>query len=120
MLRFNFTRVFIARGIDKPFSFLVNSGYSGNFSTRIANNRVEKLNLREVEKLCEILQCTPNDLLVWYPDKNEETNDQHPLVSLRRSDKVVQLTKILNNIPLNKLKDIEDLISAELKKQNDT
>lgn len=116
MLSFNFTRVFTSRGIDKPFSYLVKSGYSANFATRVVNNRVSMLNLKVVEKLCTLLQCTPNDLLQWYPSKEDENNENHPLISIKRSDKVVQLTKVLNSIPLDKLNEIENMILNELKK----
>lgn len=116
MLTFNFNRIFKARGIDKPFSYLVKVGYSDNFATRIVNNRIKRLDLAEIEKLCELLQCTPNDLLEWIPDNKEKTNDKHPLISIRRSDKVVQLTQILNSIPLDKLNEIESVIKKEIER----
>jgi len=116
MLTFNFTRIFKLRGIDKPFSYLVKSGYSDNFATRIANNRIEKMNLKDVERLCLLLQCTPNDLIQWYPSKEDENNEKHPLFSLKRSDKVMQLTKVLNAVPLDKLQQIEQLILNEINK----
>lgn len=117
MLTFNFTRIFKSRGIDKPFSYLVKCGYSDNFATRIANNKIAKLNLKDVERLCELFQCTPNDLLEWIPDRNDIDTGNHPLTPLKRSDKVVQLTKILNSIPLDKLNDIEKMINEEIKKK---
>ena len=116
MLTFNFTRIFKARGIDKPFSYLVKAGYSDNFATRIVNNRVQRINLTDLEKLCELFQCTPNDLLEWIPDSNDSDNDKHPLISIKRSDLVVQLTKILNSIPLDKLSEIERVIKKEIEK----
>jgi DNA-binding Xre family transcriptional regulator len=116
MLTFNFTRIFKSRGIDKPFSFLVKLGYSDNFATRIVNNRIERLNLKDIEKLCVLFQCTPNDLIEWIPQNSDLTNDNHPLISLKRNDKVVQLTKILNSIPLDKLNDIETMINERIKK----
>ena len=116
MLTFNFTRIFKSRGIDKPFSFLVKLGYSDNFATRIVNNRIERLNLKDIEKLCILFQCTPNDLIEWIPENSDSTNDNHPLISLKRNDKVVQLTKILNSIPLDKLNDIETMINERIKK----
>lgn len=116
MLKFNFTRIFKARGIDKPFSFLVRKGYSDNFATRVVNNRIGRLNLKDVEMLCEMLHCTPNDLLEWIPSQQDATNDTHPLISLKRSDKVVQLTRILNSVPLDKLSEIEDLIKKQIEK----
>ena len=114
MLTFNFTRIFKSRGIDKPFSYLVKLGYSDNFATRIVNNRIDRLNLKDIEKLCEPFQCTPNDLLEWIPASIDLNNENHPLISLKRSDKVVQLTRILNSVPLDKLSYIESLIKKEI------
>jgi DNA-binding Xre family transcriptional regulator len=115
MLTFNFTRIFKSRGIDRPFSYLVKLGYSDNFATRIVNNRIKQLNLKSIEKLCEHFQCTPNDLLEWIPSSQDLNNENHPLVSIKRSNKVVELTKILNSIPLDKLNDIETMINKEIK-----
>ena len=116
MLIYNFTRVFKSRGIDRPFSFLVKHGYSNNFATRVANSRVSRLNLTELEKLCVMLQCTPNDLMQWIPGSSDNDNDEHPLAPLKRNNKVVELTKILNSIPLDKLDDIESIIKKEIEK----
>ena len=116
MLTFNFTRIFKARGIDRPFSYLVKAGYSDNFATRIANNRVKRLNLKDVERLCELFQCTPNDLLEWIPGSKDADNDKHPLISIKRRDKVNQLTRILNSVPLDKLDEIESVIKKEIER----
>jgi DNA-binding Xre family transcriptional regulator len=114
MLRFNFTRILKARGIDRPFSYLVKIGYSGNFATRIAHNRIRRLDLDHVEKLCELFQCTPNDLLEWFPGSKDQNIDKHPLSSLRRIDKVVELTHMLSAIPLDKISEIENMIRKEI------
>jgi DNA-binding Xre family transcriptional regulator len=116
MLTFNFTRIFKARGIDKPFRFLVKQGYSDNFATRIVNNRAQRLNLTDVEKLCELFQCTPNDLMEWIPGNKDADNEKHPLISIKRNDKAVQLTKILNSVPLHKLSEIESVIRKEIER----
>lgn len=116
MLTFNFSRIFKARGIDKPFSYLIKAGYSDNFATRIANNRIKRLDLDNLERFCELLQCTPNDLLEWIPNNNDKTNDRHPLISIKRNDKVIQLTQILNSVPLDKLSDVENVIMKEINK----
>jgi DNA-binding Xre family transcriptional regulator len=116
MLAFNFSRIFKARGIDRPFSYLVKAGYSGNFATRIVNNRIKRLELTVIEKLCVLLKCTPNDMLEWIPESNDKINNNHPLISIKRSDKVVQLTQILNSVPLDKLSEIESVIKKEIEK----
>ena len=116
MLSFNFNRVFKARGINKPFSYLVRAGYSDNFATRIVNNRNRRLDLDDIEKLCELFRCTPNDFLEWIPESKDKTNENHPLISIRRSDKVVQLTQLINSVPLEKLMEIENVIRKEMEK----
>ena len=78
MLTFNFKRVFKARGIEKPFSYLVKAGYSDSFATRVVNSKIERMNLKDVEALCGMLNCTPNDILEWIPDKNEKNTENHP------------------------------------------
>jgi len=115
MLKFDFPRVFKARGIDRPFSFLVNYGYSTNMATRIVNNRTRQVNLRDIEKLCMILKCTPNDFFDWVPGKSDINMENHPLNALKRSDKSV-LAQLINDIPMDKLADIEKLINKELGK----
>jgi succinate dehydrogenase flavin-adding protein (antitoxin of CptAB toxin-antitoxin module) len=77
---------------------------------------MERLNLKDIEKLCELFQCTPNDLLEWIPENKDLDNKKHSLISIKRSDKVVQLTQILNTIPLDKLGDIESMIKKEIEK----
>lgn len=117
MLSYNFSRIFKARWIDKPFSYLVKAGYSDNFATRIANNRVERLNLKDLERICILLQCTPNDLLEWHPDSKESQPEKHPLAGLRRTTKAKQLNQLLNNVPLDKISEIETLLINELSKE---
>jgi len=38
------------------------------------------------------------------------------LISIKRSDRVVQLTQILNSVPLDKLSEIENVIKKEIEK----
>ncbi len=116
MLKFNFPRVFKSRGIDRPFSFLVNHGYSTNMATRIVNNRTRQVNLRDIEKLCMILKCTPNDFFDWVQGSENIDIEHHPLNAINRGNKVVQLEMLVNNIPMDKLADIESLIKKELEK----
>lgn len=117
MLKFNFTRIFKARGIARPYSFLVKSGYSASFSSRAVNNKVRQLNLADVEKLCVMLKCTPNDLLEWVPDQNHNSAEQgHPLSSLQRISNTGQINRILYNIPVDRLAEIEQMILKEVGK----
>ena len=116
MLNYNFTRIFKARGIERPFTFLTKSGFSDQFATKVKNNRVKVLRLKEMERLCMLLKCTPNDLLEWMPDQDSGVDGGHPLHTIRKTDKVIDLTKTLNAIPLDQLDTIEAIIHQHLGK----
>lgn len=115
MLRYNFSRMFKARGIEKPAVYLKSVGFSVNFAVKVKNNKVVRINLRELEKLCLVLQCTPNDFYEWIPDKNTQTDANHPLNKIKKSEKVIDLTKMLNSIPLDCLDEIESVITEKVK-----
>ncbi len=116
MLNYNFTRIFEARGIARPYNFLVKAGYSANFATRVANNKLRKLNLDEVERFCVLLKCTPNDLLEWVPGADDGNDEKHPLLALKRDKPAVNISQMLKSVSLEKLADIEILIKKEIGK----
>ena len=89
MLVYNSTRFFKAKGIQKPFTYMVTHGFSDNFATAFVHNRFRKLNLDDVQRLCELLLCTPNDLIQWIPETKHADNPAHPLRSLKRNTKVM-------------------------------
>jgi hypothetical protein len=74
------------------------------------------LNLGDLERLCEVFVCTPDELLEWVPSGSIDNQESHPLFPLKRDEKVMDLTRVLNPVPLDKLLEIEKLIEAELKK----
>jgi len=115
MIQYNFDRIFKARGIERPFTYLRQAGFSDNFATKVKNNRVLRMNLKELEKLCVLLRCTPNDFFEWTPDKDLTVDGEHPIHTIRKSDKVVDITKTLNSIPLGQLDEIEQMIQEKLK-----
>lgn len=116
MLHFNFTRLFRARGIHTPSKFLVQHGFSDKFAARVVRSDFRKLNIDDVEKLCEIFLCTPNDLLQWVPDSKTSDPGTHPLAPLMRDEKVMDLTRTLNSVPFERLLEIEKLIQEEVNK----
>lgn len=111
---YNFTRVFKARGIDKPFTYLRKAGFSDSFATKINKNNIVRLDPKFIEKLCILLKCTPNDLFEWYPDEESNLDADHPLNKIKHSDKVVDITATLNSVPLEQLDEIEQLIKDKI------
>ncbi len=106
MLKYNLKRLFEARGIGKPYSFLRKNGFSLNEATRIANEKVLALNPVQMEKLCIALYCSPNDLLEWIPSNQLYDTPSHPLYPLKNPVKI-DLTNLHADIPLNKLEEFK-------------
>ncbi|WP_068472900.1 helix-turn-helix domain-containing protein [Saccharicrinis aurantiacus] len=115
MLQYNFDRIFKARGIARPYSFLLKHGFSGNLATRIKNNKVLRIDLHHIEHLCLLLKCTPNDFIQWIPNNDSNVDNNHPLYQMKLPSEEVNLVKTINSIPLGKLEEIEKLIKESIK-----
>ena len=116
MLHFNFTRLFKARGITKPTAYMIRQGFSDKFASKVVHNNFRKLNLDDVQRLCELFLCTPNDMLEWVPGTDKTDSATHPLASLIRNEKVMDLSRTLNSVSLEKLLEIEKLIQSHIDK----
>ena len=116
MLRYNFQRAFKAKGIEKPFSFLTKAGFSTRLAGKINKNKVIRMDLGTVEHLCRVLNCTPDDLMEWVPDKDTPVPADHALRLLEKPEKEIDFTSKLNAIPLGKMTDISNLIDEYLKR----
>ena len=114
MLFYNFDRIFKARAIDKPFSFLKSYGFSSSFSSKVKQNQIGRLNSRELERLCLCLKCTPNDLMEWKPDSDVVIDEEHPIYKLHRPEALTDMTRLLNSIPLEKVEEINQIIQQKL------
>lgn len=112
MLIYNVEKVFKARGIDKPFSFFRSRGFSEFFSSQLKQGKLKGMKLSSLEKLCEVLHCTPHDLLEWHPDKSTSISKDHPLRILDSKSKP-DIDIELKSIPLEKLQEIKEFLNRE-------
>jgi DNA-binding Xre family transcriptional regulator len=62
MLTLNLSRVFALRGIEKPYTELVKCGISRPTAHNLLSLRVTSIKYSHLEKICELLNCEPNDL----------------------------------------------------------
>jgi DNA-binding Xre family transcriptional regulator len=111
MLEFSIEKVCKARGVEKPYKFLIKNGFLPATATKLTKGKVEYLRLDYIERICTLLNCAPNDLFEWTPTTAEEDREDHPLSSMKKSDKIDLMAKI-KSLPMNKLKEIEHLISS--------
>ncbi len=113
MLTLNLKPIFKLRGIEKPYSFLVKAGLSPQSATKILNNKTRVFRLDHIEIICDKLNCTPNDLLSWTPEKDANLPNNHSLTKLKRDQIDFQLHDTIKTIPLEQLNQIASLISQQ-------
>ncbi len=65
-----------------------------------------------MEKICTLLNCTPNDLMEWTPGSSNLKTTDHPLNELIRDKKTTDYMGLLRGLPLNKLEDIAKIIKS--------
>jgi DNA-binding Xre family transcriptional regulator len=110
MIVLNLKSVFKARGIDNPASFLLNAGLSRHTVTNFLHNNSGSVKLRYIDLICTKLNCTPNDLFVWVPDKNNVLPESHLLNTIKRGNTVFDLKETMKSIPINQLNQIVDIL----------
>lgn len=113
MLIYNFQRVFKARGIEKPHNFLVNHGIPRGIASRMVNNKTDKIFLKYLEKVCLLLNCTPNDLLEWKPAGKKEDTPGTALYLLKKEQRGAGEAELLRGLPLHKLEELAKVIQEK-------
>lgn len=111
MLEFSIDKVCRARGVEKPYKFLIKNGFLPATATKLSKGNVEYIRLEYIEQICTLLNCEPNDLFDWTPSSAEDNREDHPLHPMRKSEKI-DLAAKMKTLPMNKLKEIEHLISS--------
>jgi DNA-binding Xre family transcriptional regulator len=111
MLNLNLKRIFKARGIEMPYKFLTQHGFVPFTAHKYKNGKVEHMRLDHIEKLCILLNCTPNDLFEWLPDDLLDDRPEHPLQKIRQREKKIEIGKLLSKMSLEKLEEIEKMIA---------
>jgi DNA-binding Xre family transcriptional regulator len=110
MLYFNIRRLMELRGIDKPYAFLVKNGFVSQTATNMVNNQLGRITPEQMEKLCLILNCTPNDLFDWRPNENSAVSESHALHSLKK-EKTPSVAQMVKDLPVEKLDKLHALIN---------
>ena len=102
MLKYNIKNIMKLRGITHPSAYLLKNGFTKSTAERIAGEKMKAISPTQIEKLCVMLNCLPNDLFCWVAGKDESANENHPLWKIRRQERssVAELTK---EIPVEKI-----------------
>lgn len=88
MLVLNLKRLIEMRGVKHLRAYLVNNGFTDSMARSLVSGKMKLVRLSTLVKLCELFQCTPNDLLDW---QGEPT---HVLGAIRK-DKAPDIWRLL-------------------------
>jgi DNA-binding Xre family transcriptional regulator len=113
MLTLNLKPIFQARGIERPYSFLVKSGFSYHTANLLLNSTTKSFRLDHIEKLCTILICEPNDLLLYSHYKDQQLPQEHPLNNLKQTENQKGIQQTLATMPYKQLKQITTQINNQ-------
>jgi len=110
MIRYDIERVILLRGHSKPLDFLQENGFPYHVCLYMLKSP-KSVRFEQIEKLCRVLKCTPNDLLEWVPDSKHPIETDHPLNKLyRNSSNDASLLGVLQSIPVSKLDEALELL----------
>jgi hypothetical protein len=115
MMYYNFYKIFDLRGITNPFVFLIDNGFSRGQAFNITNRSNNGLRIENLEKLCLVLSCTPNDLIEWVPPKVSNVPDTHPLHKLKPTE-TLDFSELTKDIPIEKFPEIYNAIKEAKEK----
>lgn len=107
MLKFNINRIMQLRGIARPYGFLVRNGFTRSTATNFTSGRATEIKVEHFQKLCLLLNCSPNDFFEWETTaKSPSLNDNHALNSLIREKHAPSLAEIVKDMPIEKMEEI--------------
>lgn len=111
MIRLRVERMIRLRGHLNPLQFLMSHGYSyRNAYYILKEDGHTSVKLRQVENLCRLLRCTPNDLLEWQPNDSTDEELSQPLAKLCRSGSNSAIISAISDIPPGKLDKAVELL----------
>jgi DNA-binding Xre family transcriptional regulator len=111
MLRVNLDPIFKARGIENPYYFLTQEGFTPQTAKKLVAGSSPTLKMKHIETLCAVLYCTPNELFLYTPNKKNRLSDTHPLNLISGVLEDFKLKETLTQLPLSQLKEIAGIIS---------
>jgi len=109
MLRIDLSRFMASREILAPRRFLISQGFTYHMAGRLLREQTGSISYKNLEKLCRIFNCTPNDLYSWDP-MGETADTKVALAKLAGRTRQASILGKLKQLPDNKLDQIRQLV----------
>jgi len=86
MIVLNIKELCKQRGIKHPHSALTRAGITNTVATDYLKPTKDRFVTQDIELLCQLLRCTPNDLFKWVPDEPKDDYPENPLQAIRKQE----------------------------------
>ncbi len=106
MIYLNLKRLFDAKGIENPNQYLWKNGFTRHTVHRLLHNKTGSISFAQLEKLCVLFKCSPNELLSWYTDDQTNKAGEQFLQPLVHETNKGNINQILKQLPAGKLNDL--------------
>ena len=82
MIKFKIKELLLAAGKPNPGRWLTtHCDFNAGKAYKFVNGKQKSITLEDISKLCENLNCTPNDLLYWEQTKSHTLPQGHPCIT---------------------------------------
>lgn len=113
MLKIDINRIARKKGIMDATELLRNIGYERHKAWRMTSGRMKKWDMKDIEKLCELFKCSPNDLYVFVPEKGKVYAEGHGLRQLIRMNEGFDVVSYMRGLGGDEVKEIEKKILGQ-------
>jgi hypothetical protein len=103
MIKLQVERMIRMRGYTDPLQYLLKQGFSYKVCYAMLKGSVTLVKFHQLERLCRLLRCTPNDLLEWIPKEETPEELSLPLAKLLRRGSYGPLVGAIQGIPPEKI-----------------
>jgi DNA-binding Xre family transcriptional regulator len=118
MIKLDVARLLQDKEISNPLHFLKKSGFNYHTAYRLLNSSVDSIPYKHLEKLCLLLNCTPNDLFAWTPSEEVKKPEQYHLYKLSGRKAKPSMLGIIKNLPEDKLNELHEFAMRLTKSEN--
>lgn len=115
MLKFDIEHLLKLKGGKTHTSFLRQNGFSRTSSFHLTSNKVKRLNVSDIRKLCKLFNCTPSDLFSISQSDADALPTNSAIRKLVRTP-VLSMAEVLSDLSVEQANELMDKI-RELKKQ---
>jgi hypothetical protein len=88
---------------------MIRNGFNRSTAGRLLHMQTEHVKIEHVQKLCLMINCTPNDLYEWRPAPGSSAAD-HPLETIKHGSAGATIDDFVREMPLEKLRDLESML----------